>query len=568
MAKQETATKRPRTKSEPKTTAKNGASDVLDVLLRLLEDARGERRCAAAIVLAELAPNEDDVLDGLRKATRRTDDPQLRRYATEALGAIAPKSIAKDLQHLLKDPDRDVRETVSRVLASGRGVTAADIARMLEDGDEKERIAAIGVLGAMGGREARKRLLSQLAGASTKVTNAVLDALRSSLLVAQGADATHAIEDIEAALDRETIVEEPESAIAVVQLLSFIPNDASAEVLLSIASSKAAPEVRANAIEAIRKVVKGKKPDAKLFKFLLEVVESKSEAGPVVGAAIDALSGLEVPLALEPRVRALVSSESTIARRWAIRALGDLDTAPAARGLSRVVETGDPADREAALESAKRTTSGRQELARLLARSTDESRARLVAGALKTFGPGLEQGTRQILEDSVVEARPEIAEIIVELLKHVGGKSVGTVQDSLLEKALKLKKKGLYHDAIAIFRSICRGQSSDPEARFQLGVCELKASKKVLSRGVNSDPCVGTFAALSRVREFPMIDRLKKEKMLDPEDLYYLGFSFAEGNASEQAIGGDILSHLAQEAPASRHGKMAKNKLVSMGWEE
>jgi HEAT repeat protein len=567
MAKQESASKRPRAKSEPK-SERDGATEVIDVLLRLLEDARGERRWAAAIVLAELAPNDEDVLEALRKATRRADDAQLRRHATEAFGAIAPKSIAKDLQHLLKDPDREVRETVARVLASGRGVTAADIARMLEDGDEKERVAAIGVLGAMGGREARKRLLGQLAGASTKVTNAVLDALRPSLLVAQGADVAQAIEDIEGALDRETLVEEPEFAIAAVQLLSFVPSEASAEVLLSIASSKAAPEVRANAIEAIRKVIKGKKPDAKLFKFLLEVVESRSEPPAVIGAAIDALSGLEVPLALEPRVRALVGSDSTIARRWAIRALGDLDTAPAARGLSRVVETGDPADREAALESAKRTTSGRQELARLLARSSDETRARVVAAALKTFGPSLEQGTRQILEDSVVEARPEIAEIIVELLKHVGGKSAGTVQDSLLEKALKLKKKGLYQEAIAIFRSICRGQTADPEARFQLGVCELKASRKVLSRGVSSDPCVGTFAALSKVREFPMIDRLKKEKMLDPEDLYYLGFSFAEGNASEQAIGGDILSHLAQEAPASRHGKMAKNKLVSMGWEE
>jgi HEAT repeat protein len=539
----------------------------IDTILALIDHPRPERRSAAAIILCELRPEGDDVLEKLREATRRTDDGALRRWAAEAIGAIAPKSIVQDLQPLLKDPDRQVRDAVGRVLASGKGVKPADIAKMLDSSDDKERIAAIAVLGAMGGKEARKRLLAQLKGAPSKIQNAVVDALRAGLLATEGEEAKGALEDIEAILAPSAIVEDPDFAVAAVQLLSYVADEDCALVLLKIAGSKADPEVRSAAIDAIRKVIKGRKADQRILKFLLERIEDVSEASSVVGTAIDTISNLEIPLALEPRVRALATGESPVARRYAIRALGDLDTAPAAKALAKIVESGDPADREAALESARNLASGRAELARLLGRTTDEGRARQVAATLRGIGDGLEQSARTLLEEAVVEARPEIAEIIVEVLKHAGGQSARSVQENLLEKAMRLKKKGQFNDAIAIFKSICHGQSADPEARFQLGVCELKSSKKVISRGPNADPCLSTFSALSKVRDFSIIDRLREES-LDPEDLYYLGFSFAERNEAEQALGGDILTLLTEIAPKSKVAKMAKNKLVSMGWEE
>jgi HEAT repeat protein len=542
--------------------------DLIEVIVQLLEHPRAERRAAAAVVLAELHPEGEEVLESLRKAVKRTDDATLRRHAAEAIGAIAPKSIVHDLQPLLKDPDRGVRETVSKVLASGKGVKAEDIAKMLDGSDDKERIAAINVLGAMGGRDAQKKLLSKLNGASSRVQGALIDALRPGLLQAQGEDAQRALEDVEAIIDDKTLVADPDFAVAAIQLLSYVQDEATADVLLRIASSKASPEVRGTAIDAVRKVIKGRKVDQRIYKFLLECVENLEEEPGVSGPAIDTLSNLEVPLALEPRVRTLATSESAPARRWAIRALGELDTVPAARALAKVVETGDPADREAALEATKKTPSGRSELARLLGRTQDEARARQMAATLRSLGEDLDQAARKVLEDSVVEAQTETAEIIVELLKQVGGKSANKVQENLADKAMRLKKKGQYADAIAILRSICHGQSVDPEARFQLGVCELKSSKKVVSRGPNADPCLATFTALTKARDFSVVDRLREEELLEPEDLYYLGFSYAEGNDAEQALGGDILSLLVEKAPDSKLGRMAKNKLKSIGWEE
>lgn len=545
----------------------NTGDALLDLVVSLLDHPRSERRSAAAIVLSEYAPKHEVVLERLRDAVRRPDDAILRRHATDAIGAIAPKSIVTDLQHLLKDPDRNVRDTASRVLASGKTVKASEIAKMLDGNDEKERLAAIVVLGAMGGREARQRLLSQLAGGSMKVHGAVIDALRSSLTTAEGPEAQLAIEDIRAVTDMEMVVGDPDFALAIVQLLSNISDEASSSLLMTVAGSEASPEVRASAIEALKRVIKTKKPDPAIFKFLVEMVEDKAQPAEIHGAAIEALLGFEVPLTLEPRVRGLLTSESASIRRFAIRALGQLDTAPAAKGLAKVVESADPADREAALEVARTTMNGRAELAKLLGRTKEEARARQIAASLRSKGEELEAATRQLLENMVVEAPQEISAVIIELLKNVGGQSASKVQDSLLEKAMKLKKKAQWADAISIFKSIGHGQSADPEARFQLGVCELKVSKKTIVRGPSNDPCVQTFAALQRVRDFPVLERLKAEKSIEPDELYYLGFTLAEGNASEQALGGEILTVIAEDE-ASKLGKMAKNKLVTMGWEE
>src|SRR5205823_240596 len=157
-----------------------------------------------------------------------------------------------------------------------------------------------------------------------------------------------------------------------------VSDEACANVLVKIAGSKAEPEVRGAAIDAMRKVIKGRKADQRVLKFLLERIEDLKEAPSVVQTAIDTISNLEIPLALEPRVRALATGESPVVRRYAIRALGELDTAPAGKALGKVAEVGDPADRELALESAKKTPAGRAELARLLGRTTEELRARQV----------------------------------------------------------------------------------------------------------------------------------------------------------------------------------------------
>jgi hypothetical protein len=68
-------------------------------------------------------------------------------------------------------------------------------------------------------------------------------------------------------------------------------------------------------------------------------------------------------------------------------------------------------------------------------------------------------------------------------------------------------------------------------------------------------------ADLYRSSAFPLLEALKKEKTLEPADLFYLGFHFAEGAADERDLGKDILEFLATRYPRTTVGKSAKNKL-------
>ena len=61
---------------------------------------------------------------------------------------------------------------------------------------------------------------------------------------------------------------------------------------------------------------------------------------------------------------------------------------------------------------------------------------------------------------------------------------------------------------------------------------------------------------------FPASTRLKRERALDPEELYAVGFALAETHGAGRRIAEDILGHLAARHPRTKVGKSARNKLA------
>lgn len=546
--------------------AKKKNTEVIETLVRLLEHDAPERRAAAAIVLGELGVDDASAVDALRKAIKRTDDVELRLRAAEAIGAIGPKTIVKDLRPLMKDPSSEVMSMAKHVLATSEAITTDEIASMLRSKDDRQRVGAIAVLGARGGPRERTALLEQLVGASNRIGDAVVDALRPMLLGLDEEEGRMSVEDIRKLATPENL-EDAGFADRVVTLLAFVEGNDSALALLEMAGLTPHPEVKARAIESLRTVLSGRRPEQRVFRFLLEQLEGEDVDPRIVAAAVDTLTVFDVPIALEPRVRALIDAEAANVRRWALKALGGLDTAPAAKALAKMVQEGDATDRTVALDAALATHNGRAALAKALIAMTDVEKARAVAAGLRGFAAELAPSTLHTLEQAVVDAEPEIAQVIIDLLKQCG-RSVKEAQGGLLDKAMRLKAKGQWAEAAELFRRICSSKDADPEARYQLGVCELKMSKHKITRGSSKDPCVDTFDALTRSHKFPVVDRLSAESILEPEELYFLGFSLAEGKGGGQDLGGDILTVLAESAKDAKLAQMAKNKLQRMGWLE
>jgi HEAT repeat protein len=545
--------------------AEKKKKDVVEKIVSLLEHDAPERRAAAAIILGEIQVVQEPALEALRRAIKRSDDADLRRYAAEALGASGTDTIVKDLRPLLKDPDVSVQKMAKHVLATSEAISTNDIATMLDSKDDRQRIGAIAVLGARGGPAERRTLIEQLPGASNRIGEAVVEALEPMLSGLEDHEMHGALEDLRQLITSDSL-QDAGLAGRVVVLLSRILSAESAVALIDLAGLAADAEVKAKAITALRDVVSGKKPEQRVFRFLLEQCEATGIDPRIVQASVDTLTVFDVPIALEARVRNLIGSELANVRRWALRALGALDTAPAAKALAGAVKDGDATDRAIALEASLVTPNGRAALAKVLTTMTDPEKARAVAAGLKTHSTDITPSTLHMLEETVVEVDSQIAQVIIELLKHCG-RNVEKAQDSLLDKAMRLKAKGQWSDAAELFRRICQSGDATAEARYQLGICELKMSKRKIAPGGTKDACIDTFDQLTRAREFNAMDRLSGESILEPDELYYLGFTLAEVKGTAQNLGGDILTFIS-ESKHEKLAQMAKNKLQRMGWLE
>ena len=95
-----------------------------------------------------------------------------------------------------------------------------------------------------------------------------------------------------------------------------------------------------------------------------------------------------------------------------------------------------------------------------------------------------------------------------------------------------------------------------------MSVCNLKLSPKDLAPQRRAeDHALRGLHALLRGKTFKLFDRLRKEKALEPADLFYVGAHFAEMPGDERALGEQILQHVAKTWPRSEEGRAAKSRL-------
>jgi HEAT repeat protein len=533
-------------------------------LTGLLRHADPERRVAAAIVLGELDLYSPEAVAELRRILEDAD-PQVRRHGVEAMGALGPEGLARDLQPRLVDPDESVKAATRAVLAKARSIGPSDLEQMLQAKDEKERLGAVAVLAARADADSMARLAQAMASGSQRLADAGRDALMGSFEDA-GAESTSAfVEGLRTHATPARLDERPALATTLSEMLGGSSHEGVVSLLLGWLQKCRDADARTAAASALRRQLSVRRISARQYESLLEILEADDTPETVVSTVADALTRADLPVALEARVRKLLDSKRRSVRDFALEALGKLDSAPAAKAIAGHVKAGEPADRKHALQVAVQTSSGRTALARVLPTLTDVEQAEAVARALRS-ADGLLASTVQQLEDGALDAPPDISKIILGLLRQVGSENIGRVQGSLQDKALKLKNRGEYAEAGALFERIAEG-ADDPGARYELGVCQLMLSKRQLSRGSNRDPAVSTFGLLARRRDFPTVDRLAAESVLDPDALFYLGFSLAEKQGDAQNLGGDVLTHLS-EGDFGAVSRKARNKLVTMGWLE
>ena len=80
------------------------------------------------------------------------------------------------------------------------------------------------------------------------------------------------------------------------------------------------------------------------------------------------------------------------------------------------------------------------------------------------------------------------------------------------------------------------------------------------------DPVLTQFGRLAAAG-FPVAKNLNREKDVDDEEIYGLGFRLLESHdENDKALGAELLQGILDERPRSKLGKSARNKLKLTGY--
>jgi HEAT repeat protein len=534
------------------------------------------------------------VLELLRPETAS----ELRGAAALVLGEVGVRDghVDQAICQLLDDPDPNVRSRAMNAIGKLRIEKALGrlVERVSLGGEEGEAAAyAVARLGARGTRALqelmpqtapglRRRIASALAATDTaSAETAALDALldndpgvvdasaRSLISKVPSFSKQHRKALVERVLDllgaRKPHALPLASEAVLVRLLSALEDPRGEAAFWARVDATRPAEIRASALQALgvlpiptnrdkllRLLACACDPDFRVAAPALMILKNAAVSDRSLG---DWLPLLEAP---DPGTR-----------RFAMEKIGAKDKADVANALVRQLDHPDRGLRELAISYLAKMDHGRDALVRALRQAANPDQAwalaRVQAPHVRDYPSALLTGLfKQAC--AYLEGQDRRADALLFLLREADPRNL---RDRLEERALAHRKKKNYSGALIYLRLLTRDPACVETIRFEQAACSLKVSPKDLAADARaSDPALHQFGGLLHRHETEPIKMVEKAKWLDPEDLFFLGFHFAEKTGAEKEFGGLVLRLFIKRSPRAKQAKDAKSKLRSQGLEQ
>jgi HEAT repeat protein len=531
-------------------------------LLRLLrEDQPVELRRAAVQVLAEVGTGNAETGRALRDLLADAD----AALRLDALRAVGKLRVAPALPELLQRITEGGAESEAAAHAAARlgpkGTRALrDLMGHVAPG-LRRRIA--GALTAVGTAGAESVALDALLDSDPGVVDAAARSLSLELPSLTAAQRKNLADGLLQLLKQGKKKPLPlASEAAILRLLAALQDGRAEAVYWERAEPSHPAEVRALALRALGTL--GSAP-------------GKDKLGRLLACAADADFRVAAPALMllktvTPNDRTLsdwlhlLEAPDVAVRRLALEKIGDRDSTAVAAALLRQLDHPDRSLRDQALVRLGQLDHGRQALAEAVLKADSPDRAWLLARSQAPFVRDYSKALREQLFKQActhLEAGDRRADALLFLLREADPQSL---RDRLEERGLALRKKKQYAKALACFRLLCRDPACGAPLRFELAASGLKLSSRDLSAEARAgDPCLEQFANLVHAVGAELLDYVKWAKWLEPEELFYLGFHFAEKHHQEQQFGGQVLHLVLERSPRSGVAKDAKSKLRREG---
>jgi HEAT repeat protein len=533
-------------------------------LAALLASEATERQIAAAIVVGELGLRDPALVAGL-VALAGSGVAPLQRHAAEALGRLASPKALPALLPLLASRDEGVRRAAAGAVSElGEAALPALRARLAEaQGDERRAVEE--ALARGGGKAGLGALLAGLDGENVDEARAATLAARQRIKDADARARRGYATEVKHFLGLKKTRSSPAATVAALRLLGFLEDEAAVPLLLAhAASARGAPDVREEALIALRFLGAAKAPAsskasaAKKVALAAEKVAAVAESAPLPTArvALYTLACLPLPGALAKRLGKLAAHPEAERARLAAERLAQMPGAEASQALGRLLlDTRERAVAEAAATALATRPDAGAVLSRALLDAADGDRVGLLAKLLRPQLRALDGKAVRALRDAAVarlsEGKP--APLWEPLLQSARDADPAAAAQALRAAAAKLRK-AKPERALAALRLLGRGAEATPDDGYAWATLELATGRR--------DEAFTIFGQLAE-RGFDLAAALRKDRALDAETRYQIGFHFAD---RRHPAGEEILTAVAEAAGRTKVGQMARAKLRSSGY--
>ncbi len=549
---------------EPLVEARADMKDMIASILRMLDEGAPEQKVAAALVLAWIRPNEARVVQTLGHLAREGEG-YLKPYVIQALGAIGTNAALAALIPLLR-VEGPLRERVSQVLAKVGTKAEAVLGKEYEQADDKTKEIILQILAKSRGPEAMRRILAVLKDPEQQnFAGFAVDILCTEIEnLGEGEEA----EEQKAKL-RKVLVQSlkrlPKSAakeypLHLLTLLGKVPDASLRNLFFQYAGKSKPPEIRRVALLGLAGMALTQSQQNTLVSFL-ESEDFHNVAGPALEALGDFTpSGSSMANALAK----LLKSPRVEVRLFAMRSLGHFQTATTAKLLLPYLKSSDPNVRRTVSEALGRNKEARQGLLKMLFAARDLEEAGRPRPALEALAPHLTQPQLKKLVQrymDLMKASDPVREIYHSILVKADPDLVGPM---LIHEAKKLKNARRHAEAVMILSSLTGDRHTlADEVRYELAVNQMLGREHAPSP-LEGDPVIGHFASLI-ASGFPLLQRIKRERLLTDEHRLYVGLKFLDRIQEDKKFGYQLLEYLIQKNPESKEAVQALQKLKIEG---
>ena len=538
-----------------------------ETLLKLAALAKGRDShvaCAAAVVLAELAPRDQEVAAALGAAVDMGDATR-RPLAIEALGRIGTPATAGVLASLIRAGGSGAEEALRAVAHAGHGALKP-LLGILEDAPPGIRRNLVEAIARAGDARGFAALLDRMCSRDPSVVQAARDGLRQALggLSANGRQTL--LKELNEALGRKAFAACEPACVGALELAGALGALESLSVLLKFIGAQRAPAVRRAALLALGKLNLDPHQRGELAGRLLPLLE-EGDGGQVVEPALAALRGASLGAQHRPALHRLLDSPHARVREFAMQALAAQKSARSLADLLACLDSTDPNVAAEAGAALAQTPQAAAPLAKRLLAARDPETSRRLGEALARQAAALPRALLGKLVRAYLAGAAPAAQAQA-LLAVLRASATAELAAAALKDARRLRSSGEPHRAQALLKGISGVQGWTDDHRVELALAGLSATPPDLSRAARlEDPHLRLLEGVlqsGRVQPKSLAGRICRDRALSRRALYLLGFHFSERLLAERDFGREVLLKLAAQR-RTEEGRQAREKLVLEG---